>query len=366
MTNDELINGERPWRNLIDMAQVRTPSEGGYKRPPLLNDDQIARRRGKWSIEGRCGVKFYRSDNIHARWPDRNPNLPSNSPSSHPDFRLHGGQFDGVYGAMPKPMVVRSHNGHGIEADVLFKMINGADEKGVRFMPETLCSGSCASLSDLNCAFCRTGADDMCRDEELTWVVYTDTKACGAYGLGAFPEEYNEQGQCRYDMAVIGRDAHSVPGHRDAPAAGRTIAAVQDITPAHGSDCIETADGKHVNSNSRDTVSGNVRCTIAFRHPDDPLPSAMNEAVRKAADSETAAQVALDMIRSSPSIRFDARCVDAMETAIRTPGYSHRHMVPGAGHDGCQVTHKAPKAEVFMLCGDGPKHNEVEWAELII
>ena len=44
-------------------------------------------------------------------------------------------------------------------------------------------------------------------------------------------------------------------------------------------------------------------------------------------------------------------------------GYSHQHIVSGAGHDACQVCLVAPTSMIFVPCAGGLSHNEQESAE---
>ncbi|TMG85265.1 MAG: M20/M25/M40 family metallo-hydrolase, partial [Betaproteobacteria bacterium] len=56
----------------------------------------------------------------------------------------------------------------------------------------------------------------------------------------------------------------------------------------------------------------------------------------------------------------DPSCVDAVRTATRALGLSHREMVSGAGHDAIYVARVAPTSMIFVPCKDGISHNEIE------
>ena len=229
-------------------------------------------------------------------------------------------------------------------------------------------------------------ADGTRLEDELTRIGYAGTNPCGAHEMGAFLEAHIEQGpvlerndeiigvvtggqgQRWYDVTVTGRDAHSgstpMQGRSDALiAAARMITAVQEIALAHGPDGVGTVGELHVSPNSRNTIPGDVRFTIDFRHPDDAVLSVMDTAITEAAKAEADARVDLEMIWHNPPVRFDRRCVDAIETATKGLDYPFRRMVSGAGHDGCLVARKVPTAMVFVPCQDGLSHNEAEWAE---
>ncbi|EEE35763.1 N-carbamoyl-L-amino acid hydrolase (L-carbamoylase) [Rhodobacteraceae bacterium KLH11] len=387
MTQDPGINGDRLWQSLMEMAQIGALPGGGCGRLTLTDDDQIARDLfTRWCEEAGCTVKFDRLGNMFARRPGRNPDLPPIAIGSHLDTQPHGGRFDGVYGVMAGLEVIRSLNDHGLETDAPIEVVNWTNEEGARFAPAMLCSGVYAGLFDLDFALSRTDANGISLDAELSRIGYAGTEACGAHELGAFLEVHIEQGpvlerhsevigvviggqgQRWYDVTVTGRDAHSgstpMEGRSDAlVAAAGLIKAVQDIALAHGPDGVGTVGEMHISPNSRNTIPGEVRFTIDFRHPDDAVLSVMDAAIHSAANRVTGAKVDLDMIWHNPPVHFDTRCVDAIENVTRASGHAYRRMVSGAGHDACLVARRVPTAMVFVPCKDGLSHNEAEWAE---
>ena len=387
MTHELRINGDRLWQSLMEMARIGALPGGGCGRLTLTDDDQIARDLfTRWCEEAGCSVKFDNLGNMFARRSGRNPDLPPIAIGSHLDTQPHGGRFDGVYGVMAGLEVIRSLNDHGLETEAPIEVVNWTNEEGARFAPAMLCSGVYAGLFDLEFALGQTDVNGLRLGEELARIGYAGCEPCGAHEIGAFLEVHIEQGpvlerhsevigvvvggqgQRWYDVTVSGRDAHSgstpMPGRKDAlVASARLVSAVQDIALAHGPDGVGTVGELHVSPNSRNTIPGEVRFTIDFRHPDDTVLSAMDQAIRGAVDEETSAQVTLDMIWHNPPVRFDQRCVNAIETATCTLGLPYRRMVSGAGHDACQVARKVPTAMVFVPCKDGLSHNEAEWAK---
>jgi acetylornithine deacetylase/succinyl-diaminopimelate desuccinylase-like protein len=54
------------------------------------------------------------------------------------------------------------------------------------------------------------------------------------------------------------------------------------------------------------------------------------------------------------------KLVDAVESATKALGYSHRRITSGAGHDACNLANVVPSAMIFVPCKDGVSHNELE------
>jgi N-carbamoyl-L-amino-acid hydrolase len=71
-------------------------------------------------------------------------------------------------------------------------------------------------------------------------------------------------------------------------------------------------------------------------------------------------EVAVDLIWRKPPTHFNPKLVDAVESAAKMLGYSHRRITSGAGHDACNLNTKIPAAMVFVPCKDGISHNELE------
>lgn len=387
MSSNHRINGARLWQSIIEMAKIDALPGGGCGRLTLTDGDLEARALfTRWCEDAGCAVTYDRLGNMFARREGRDPDALPIAIGSHLDTQPHGGKFDGVYGVLAGLEVVRTLNDLGLETDAPIEIVNWTNEEGARFAPAMLCSGVYAGLFDLEFALSREDAEGKRFGEELERIGYAGSEPCGAHQFGAFLEAHIEQGpvlerheevigvvtggqgQRWYDVTVTGRDAHSgstpMLGRSDAlVAAARMIQEVQRIALAYGPDGVGTVGALHVTPNSRNTIPGEVRFTIDFRHPDDAVLSGMDNAIRRAAVEEKEAEVALDMIWHNPPVKFDEACVSAIETAAKDSGLPWRRMVSGAGHDACQVARRVPTAMVFVPCREGLSHNEAEWAE---
>lgn len=387
MNSNQCIDGARLWQSIMEMAKINALPGGGCGRLTLTDGDLEARELfTRWCEDAGCTVSYDRLGNMFARRAGRDPDALPIAIGSHLDTQPHGGKFDGVYGVLAGLEVVRTLNDLGLETDAPIEIVNWTNEEGARFAPAMLCSGVYAGLFDLEFALSREDADGLRFGDELVRIGYAGSEPCGTHQFGAFLEAHIEQGpvleanaeiigvvtggqgQRWYDVTVTGRDAHSgstpMKGRSDALAASaRLIQAVQHVALDNGPDGVGTVGELHVSPNSRNTIPGEVRFTIDFRHPDDAVLSAMDASLQAIAEAEREAAVQLEMIWHNPPVRFDPTCVDAIETAAETQNLPYRLMVSGAGHDACQVARKVPTAMVFVPCRDGLSHNEAEWAE---
>ncbi|MEM7074621.1 MAG: Zn-dependent hydrolase [Pseudomonadota bacterium] len=387
MTQPLRTDKERLWRSIMEMAQIDGLPGGGCGRLALSDGDREARDLfAQWCSDAGCHVTSDRLGNMFARRPGRDDSLPPIGIGSHLDTQPHGGRFDGVYGVLAGLEIVRTLNAHGVHTDAPIEVVNWTNEEGARFAPAMLCSGVYAGVFELDYALSRIDADGKRFGDELDRIGYAGTDACGMHKLGVFLEAHIEQGpvlerhgevigvvtggqgQRWYDATITGRDAHSgstpMEGRRDAlVTAAQLVLDVQDIAMTHAPDSVGTVGYASIEPNSRNTVPGLVRLSVDLRNPDDAVLSAMDRALRACADKAGETGIDIDMIWHNPPIRFDARCIEAIETAAKALNLPWRMMVSGAGHDACQVARVVPTAMVFVPCRDGLSHNEAESAE---
>jgi len=114
---------------------------------------------------------------------------------------------------------------------------------------------------------------------------------------------------------------------------------------------------------SRNVIPGEIAFTVDCRSADAAIMDALDKQLRTAA-AEIAVRrkvdVALDLVWRKPPTHFDPKLVDAVESASKALGYSHRRITSGAGHDACNLNTIMPAAMVFVPCKDGVSHNELE------
>jgi N-carbamoyl-L-amino-acid hydrolase len=158
-----------------------------------------------------------------------------------------------------------------------------------------------------------------------------------------------------------------MPRRRDAlVGAARMIDAVNRIGHAHAPSACATVGFVQVSPNSRNTIPGRVFFTVDFRHPYDPVPTAMDGELRQACEGVAAAiglEVEVKEFWYFPPTPFDPDLVAAVHAAAEAQGYPRQDIISGAGHDAVYMARVAPTAMVFVPCVDGISHNEIEDAK---
>jgi len=171
-----------------------------------------------------------------------------------------------------------------------------------------------------------------------------------------------------YDGKITGFESHAgttpMPLRRDALAAlSEIVLAMESIATRHGPKAVGTIGEAVIANPSRNVIPGEIAFTIDCRSADAAIMEALDKELRTAA-AEIAVrrkvEVTLDLIWHKPPTHFDPKLVDAVESATKALGYSHRRITSGAGHDACNLNTIMPAAMVFVPCKDGISHNELE------
>jgi beta-ureidopropionase / N-carbamoyl-L-amino-acid hydrolase len=382
------VNGGRLWASLMALAEIGATPKGGVCRLAASDLDGEARRRFiHWCEAAGCTVTVDRIGNIFARRPGRNPGLPPVMTGSHLDTQPTGGKFDGAYGVLAGLEIVRSLNDLGYETEAPIEIVAWTNEEGSRFSPAMIGSGVFAGMFDLDYGLGRPdNLSGVTLGAELTRIGFAGAAPAGGRSVAAYFEAHIEQGpileangntigvvtgaqgQRWYEVTVTGEEAHAgptpMPRRKDAlVAAARMIDAVNRIGHAHAPLACATVGFVQVSPNSRNTIPGRVFFTVDFRHPEDPVLSAMDRELRDAcADVASAARVEARIAEFwyFPPTPFDGALIGAVRDAARAQGCTHQDIVSGAGHDAVYMARVAPTAMVFVPCAGGISHNEIE------
>jgi len=229
-------------------------------------------------------------------------------------------------------------------------------------------------------------ADGKTLGEELTRIGFKGEAPVGQRPIHAFFELHIEQGPILeaegktigvvdsgqgvlwYDGRITGFESHAgstpMPLRRDALATlAEIVLAMESIATQHGPRAVGTIGEAVIAKPSRNVIPGEIAFTVDCRSADAAIMDALDKQLRTAA-AEIAVRrkvdVALDLVWRKPPTHFDPKLVDAVESASKALGYSHRRITSGAGHDACNLNTIMPAAMVFVPCKDGVSHNELE------
>lgn len=386
-SNAPLINSQRLWQSLMDLAQIGATVKGGVCRLALTDLDRQARDLFvKWCEEAGCTVSVDAIGNIFARRPGRNPDRAPVMTGSHIDTQPTGGKFDGCFGVMAGLEVIRTLNDLGLETDAPVEVVVWTNEEGSRFPPCMMGSGVFAGQLDLAETLAKQDEQGLVVGEELQRIGYAGSRAVLGHPVGAYFEAHIEQGpiledqaktigvvmgclgQKWFDLTLTGVEAHAGPTpmslRKDAlVGAAQVVSAVNRIALQSQPHACGTVGCLNIHPGSRNVIPGEVKMTIDFRHLQADKLQAMVDELRQVIES-TCAQHGLSHeltpTADFPPLDFNSLCVDAVRQGAAQLGLSHMDIVSGAGHDAIFIAELGPAGMIFVPCEGGISHNEIE------
>jgi N-carbamoyl-L-amino-acid hydrolase len=390
-----ILNGDRLWDSLMEMAKIGPGIAGGNNRQTLTDDDATGRAlfAGWCEAEGlTMGVD--QMGTMFARREGTDPDALPVYVGSHLDTQPTGGKYDGVLGVLGGLEIIRTLNEREIKTRHPIVVTNWTNEEGTRFAPPMVASGVFAGVHTLDWAYAREDAEGKHLGDELDRIGWKGPEEVGVRKMKAFFELHIEQGPILeaegvdigvvthgqglrwIECTVTGRESHTgstpMPMRKNA---GRGLAQitelVHDIAMSHQPNAVGAIGHIDVHPNSRNIIPGKVVFTVDMRsHVQEVLDAmvarfnaeapALCEALGVGFESQIVGQF------DPPT--FDEGCVAAVRGAAERLGYSHMNLVSGAGHDACWINRVAPTSMVMCPCVDGLSHNEAEdispeWAE---
>ncbi|NMY06231.1 Zn-dependent hydrolase [Pseudomonas sp. WS 5059] len=386
-SNAPLINRDRLWQSLMDLAQLGATAKGGVCRLALTDLDRQARDLFvQWCTAAGCSVTVDAIGNIFARRAGLNPYLPPVMTGSHIDTQPTGGKFDGCYGVMAGLEVIRTLNDLQIQTQAPIEVVVWTNEEGSRFPPCMMGSGVFAGKFDLQETLDKQDEQGLSVGAELQRIGYAGPRAVLGHPVGAYFEAHIEQGpvledqaitlgvvmgclgQKWFDLTFTGVEAHAGPTpmrlRKDAlVGAAQVVSAVNRIAHQQQPHACGTVGCLTLHPGSRNVIPGQVQMTIDLRHLHADKLQAMVDEVRQVIEA-TAQQHGLSYeltpTADFPPLDFHPTCVNAVRDAAQVLGLSHMDIVSGAGHDAIFVAELGPAGMIFVPCEGGISHNEIE------
>ncbi len=383
------IDPARLWGSLMELARPEfggTP-DGGMRRVALSAWDGAGRDRFRtWCAAAGLGVRIDPIGNIFARYEGADPARAPVLVGSHLDTQPTGGRFDGVLGVLAGLEMLRTLAEAGVRPDAPIELVCWTDEEGARFGRGLIGSGVWAGELALAAAEALTDRDGISVAAALEAIGYRGHSAPGPLP-DAYFELHIEQGpvledaglrigvvtgaqaQAWFEAVITGREAHAgttpPAARQDAlVGAGRIVDLVDRMMRARGQDGRGTVGRLEVRPNSPNTIPGEVRFSVEFRHPsDDEIARLAAQFPREAGFIARDAGLRLDIaprhrIAAQP---FDPACIALVEQAAAGLGLPARRMISGAGHDAISVARAGvPVAMIFTPCRGGLSHNPAE------
>jgi len=383
-----LINGERLWTSLMEMAQIGAIDDGrGCCRLSLSDEDREARELfARWAQEAGCELRVDTFGNMFAIRPGKISDSPAILVGSHLDTQPHGGRFDGVLGVLAGLEIVRTLQDRNIQTEHPIAVVNWTNEEGVRFKPGlTGSKGFISALTGGDNAV--TGLDGANYFSELRRIGYAGTETAPA--ALSYHELHIEQGSVLeaaglpvgvvsgiqgvrwYDIEIHGKDAHAgttpmQTRHDSFIVACKLALALRKAALALSPDIRLTFGRVEVEPNSLNTIPGVTRLGTDVRHEDSTILDCLEKMLEdmvQSVDAKAGYAVSFRQTMDVSPVRFDPALLAALLTAAEDMKIGAIVLPSGAMHDASSVAMKVPSAMIFVQSRDGISHNPAEWSE---
>jgi N-carbamoyl-L-amino-acid hydrolase len=355
----------------VETAAIGGTPKGGICRLALSDEDRRVRDWFAAAVRD-AGLELAvdAMGSMFAIRPGRDPARAPIAMGSHLDTQPTGGRFDGVLGVLAGLEVMRTLNAAGIETEAPLMLVNWTNEEGARFAPGMVASGVYSGEVDMDFAMARTDRDGIAFGDALDAIGYRGSEPVGRRRFAAMVELHIEQGPILeadgLDIGIVTAGKGSV--WADGRVTGREChaafaLAAEAVAREHGPDGVATIGVAEAFPASRNTVPGEVRFTLEYRHPDLGDLDAMDAAIAAAArriEGERGVAIDIEKIWRKDPVAFDAGVSAAIGRAASELGLGSRPMTSGAGHDAFFAATVAPTAMIFVPCKDGISHNEAE------
>lgn len=371
----------------MEMAEIGATPSGGVHRLALSDEDRGARDLFRsWCDAAGLETTIDTLGNMLARRTGTEDDAAPVLIGSHLDSQPMGGRFDGTLGVLAALEVVETLNDEGVTTRHPIEVVNWTNEEGSRFSPAMVCSGVFAGVFELDYALQLADANGFTMGDELERIGYTGPHPVGGRDIRASFELHIEQGPLLelsqmsigvvtgvqgarwYNVRIEGEATHAGPtpmGQRRDPVRGaaRVLDRLFVIVREYDEEARLAVGEIHTHPGSRNTVPGHVDFTVDLRHPVDSALADLDAELR-ALVAEVSAEMdvegRVEQIWHSPTVHFEAECIDAVRAAAARLGYDHMDVFSGAGHDSVYLQRICPTAMIFVPCEGGISHAESE------
>jgi allantoate deiminase len=387
-----VIDGERLWRRISDLAEIGKQEGGGVTRLSFTQEERAAKDLvASYMEEAGLSVHEDAVGNLFGRRGGKSPGSPAVLIGSHVDSVYNGGNFDGPLGVLAGIEVLQTMQERGIETEHPVEVVAFTDEEGARFSFGMI--GSRALAGKLT-------TEDLENYEDADGVSVAE--AMRAYGLDpekigdaarpegsikAYAELHIEQGRVLESedlpVGVVTGIAGPVwlrfflegeTGHagatpmnlrRDALAAAAEIMVLIEAAAAQTGTTVGTVGQLDLEPGGINIIPGRVRLSLDLRDIDEGIRDGVEGRIMDGA-GEICRRRGVELEVETLQRLSPAPCSDLVrgsaESACERLGIRPRALPSGAGHDGMQLTDLCPMGMIFVRSKNGISHNPDEWS----
>lgn len=384
----DFVDGQRLWRDLMDLARFGATPAGGVNRLALSPEEIDARQAlVAWGSEFGAQAGVDDAGNLYLRLAGREPALPPVLLGSHIDTQPTGGKFDGTYGVLGGLAVLRAIAASGRRPRRSVEVVAWMNEEGSRFAPGMMGSAVFAGKRSLDEVLAVRDRAGISVAEALETVLQTEhalERRPAGHPVAAYLEAHIEQGPTleaegrtvgvvtgiggkrTFRVEVQGEPAHAGTSarrdRRDALVAAVAIVDALQRAIWDDADTVRFTIGQFtVSPNAPSVVPARVVFSIDLRHHDDETVRRLGDLVPVVCErARGRCDVTVVPLLYDPPLEFPKPIRRRIEAAAADLGVSAMELLSPAGHDSRYLHYVCPTGMLFIPCRGGLSHNEAE------
>jgi allantoate deiminase len=386
-----MVDGERLWRRLSELAEIGKRESGGVTRLSFTDEERSAKDLvASFMQEAGLAVSEDAVGNLFGRREGSDPNAPAVLVGSHVDSVYDGGNFDGPLGVLAGIEVAQAMEEGGVETDHPVEVVAFTDEEGARFSFGMIGSRALAgtlSEGDLQ----HQDADGISIADAMRKCDLDPARIGEAArprdSLACYLELHIEQGRVLEDedlpLGVVTGIAAPVwrrvvfegeTGHagtapmqlrRDALAAAAEVVGIVEEEASATGTSVGTVGQLGVEPGGINIIPGRVELSLDLRDIDEDTRDQIEERIlersRRVCEGRGVGFETEVLQRMTP-----VSCSETVRGTIRAAceglGLGTRDLASGAAHDGMQLAGLCQVGMVFVRSREGVSHSPDEWS----
>ncbi len=386
-----MINAERLWKRLFELAEVGQQESGGVTRLSYTEEERAAKELAASYLE-EAGLKIYEDavGNLFGRREGRRPEAPVLLVGSHLDSVYNGGNFDGPLGVLAGIEVLQTMKERGIETEHPIEIVAFTDEEGARFsfgmIGSRALAGTLTSEDLQHKDMQGISIAEAMKESGLDPNSISDaTRPPGS--VKAYIELHIEQGKIlenenlpvgtvtgiagplwlRFVLEGEAGHAGATPMRfrRDALAAAAHIMGSIEAEASRTGTAVGTVGQLSLFPGGINIIPGRVEFTLDLRDIDEQVRDEVERRIAEEARrlcEERGIRLNIETLqRVAPALCSDL-VKNAAKAACEELGLQPYFLASGAGHDGMQLKDLCPMGMIFVRSEGGISHNPSEWS----
>lgn len=385
-----MIDGERLWKRLFELAEIGNQEGGGVTRLSFTEGERAAKEVVA-SYMDEAGLSVYEdaAGNLIGRRAGKDPHAPVVLVGSHVDSVYDGGNFDGPLGVLAGVEVLQTMNERGIETKHPIEVVAFTDEEGARFGFGMIGSRALAS----------TLTSENLRHEDKRGISIAEAmrdSGLDPYSIGdaarppgsvkAYVELHIEQGKLlenedlpvgivtgiagplwlRFVLEGEAGHAGTTPMdlRRDALASAAHIMRSIEAEATKTGTTVGTVGQLSLSPGGINIIPGRVEFSLDLRDIDEHVRDEVEQRIVAEANrlcEERGIALSIETLQRVAPAPCSELVRNAAKTACKELGFEPHLLASGAGHDGMQLMNLCQMGMIFARSTGGISHNPAEW-----